>query len=75
MTSMPVIRTPIISRPNINGRRRVINGRGWRVVNRWRRRDVHRLRRDRATDDCSDTKSQDTGANSRAIARMSRARE
>ena len=67
MTSMPVIRTPVISRPNING--------GWRVVNRWRRRDVHRLRRDRATDDGSDTKSQDTGANSRAIARMSRARE
>jgi hypothetical protein len=66
---MPSIRTSVVRRPNVDGcgcdvdRRRDVNRRRWRVVNRRWRSDVHRLRREGAAHNSSDAKSQQSCAN------------
>ena len=73
---MTSIRTPVIRRSNVNGcwrdvdRRRDVNRWRWCVIDRRGRRDVHRLRCERAADNGSDAKSQQPRTNRGAITCM-----
>jgi hypothetical protein len=73
---MTSIRTPVVRRSNVDGRGRdvdwwaYVNRGRWRVIDRRRRSDVHRLRCERAADNGSDAESHQPGTYGGAIACM-----
>ena len=73
---MSAIWPSIVRRSDIHSRRwRYINRRRWGIVDRRGRCNVHRLRRNCASNDSSNTKSQDARSDCRTITCMSRGRE
>ena len=71
---MTSIRMPVITRSNVDGCDvhgwPDVNRWRWRVINRRRRSDVHRLGCKRAADNGSNAKSHQPGTYGGAIARM-----